>query len=251
MMLFNVAPCAPFYDSVNGRRTNAKPPREIASAGAVRVHPPHFAHVVAGQRRGMMALAISPAHLGMHISHIVGMGADEKMARVDARRVVATVADLHTGRHGASVGNLPGHPMRAVVTAPGTLEKTVSGWTASAKPRPALIRPASVYLAPKAIFEADRPRNPALLVVDDVMAGLPFDVSPLRLGAVGDLGGLAASAVAQAVTVGPVGVKIANSGECGTIGIKHRKALSGGTGSVSALPGRFVAPNYSRNGSRI
>ena len=49
--------------------------------------------------------------LPAHVSHVLGMRAEEKVIRVDAARLVALVADHHAVRYRA-VRNLVGYPMR-------------------------------------------------------------------------------------------------------------------------------------------
>lgn len=52
------------------------------------------------------------APLADHVLHVVNMRADEKVGRVDACTVVASVADAHAWRNRLRVVRLPGDPMR-------------------------------------------------------------------------------------------------------------------------------------------
>lgn len=86
------------------------------------------------------------ALLFTHISRIIGMSAKEQMGRIAASWVVALMAYQKTFRDIAKSKRVC-DPMRS----PDAFEfgLSVSKRMLSAKPRPALIRPASVNLAPK------------------------------------------------------------------------------------------------------
>lgn len=73
----------------------SKPKRMIVAAR----HP-----IPMGTRR--IAIASQRSPLCHHVSHVVGVCAEEEMARPNTRRVVASMEDLHSGRNGANKGSI-------------------------------------------------------------------------------------------------------------------------------------------------
>lgn len=83
------------------------------------------------------------------ITHIIGVGAKEEVIRIDARRVVALVADLHSFRDRA-VRNLVGNAMRVM---PHAIEcqDAVADAVCRARPQPA--SGCLVYSSPKSALK--------------------------------------------------------------------------------------------------
>ena len=93
--------------------------------------------------------ATPSAALLHHVGHVLGMRSQVQMIGPHARRIVATVTDLHAIRDGAYCEGIG----RAVGMRPSAIkvEAAVSGViTASPEPQPATIRVAAVHAQPEA-----------------------------------------------------------------------------------------------------
>lgn len=95
-----------------------------------------------------VAELVAPTALAHHISHVSQVRCSKQMRGITARRIVAAVADELAGRYRAAAQFI-GYPRRDFPT---TIQDkdAVSGAYVSSLPRPALIRLATVHLAPKA-----------------------------------------------------------------------------------------------------
>lgn len=104
---------------------------------------------IVGDETGCSMCLPSSSALSIHVPHVVELCAEEKMARVTARRVVAMVADLHAIRNrtacqsvGHTMGVRPAHTIpNAAISAP---------MATCPRPRPAFVRAAFVDVGPEA-----------------------------------------------------------------------------------------------------
>lgn len=157
MRLLNVTPRPAAPDVGDCRLRHAVLIREIHAALASRAAAPYRAHIVSRQPMARMALpfdgdrlpACGPA-LGVSIAHIVVGGANEQVARVHTRRIVATMEHGETVWD-RSIRQHPGDPMGAVHPA-AVADEAIAPLVHGGRPLPAVIRPAAFDLCPETLL---------------------------------------------------------------------------------------------------
>ena len=106
-----VAPGDPIDDLSDGRWVNTEPTSSSALRHAIRTERPDLDDLLWGQTvvRVRSTFERRPAPLLPSIGHVVLVGAKEEVGRIDARRVVAVVADVECA--GIAVCECPGDPV--------------------------------------------------------------------------------------------------------------------------------------------
>lgn len=204
------------------------------------VAPSNYDHKVLGQ----LGVAVAaPAHggppsLAEHVSVVVGLGSEEKVAPVLARRVVATVQDVLLAGVYAGL-QLIRNAMRQGVL-PVQVDHAVALRNVCASPGPAVIGTGAMYLFPEPIYQ-----RPTTVMALDVLARLALysnDHAVLPSGF--SVGGCLLAAAASAIAV----PKLRENGA--TIGGVHWEFLSRWAGERrERLAGILCAPNYSTGGA--
>ena len=112
--------------------------------------------------------------LAVHVVDILGLGAKEKMGRIDASSIVAAVADEHAVRDFPAL-HLPGNPMGRNLPGLeilGDLETPVAVRRGAPNPKPARARPAgSVHLTPESLGDRHSFVNPSRHGVQHITRG--------------------------------------------------------------------------------
>ncbi len=111
------------------------------AAGGVK----NLANLFFGKSRLPVCRSARRPALGFHVGHVVAMGAEKQMVRVDARRNVTAVADKHS-KGNRAVGILPNKPRgNAEFSLPPY--ETIALWVASSSPQEAAIRPSTAVVS--------------------------------------------------------------------------------------------------------
>jgi hypothetical protein len=102
-----------------------------------------------------LSLGGTPATLGVHVGHVVGVGSDEKVVGIHARPNVARVTNEQAIRDRADV-HLGGEAVRVHNgSADATAEDAVSA-NGGSGPKPAPVVPGLINVKPEALFNWSR-----------------------------------------------------------------------------------------------
>ncbi len=153
-------------DSTNSTTTNAEPVGVGLHGRAVSPGLANGADILCGQLAVRIALAalVALSALGGHISHVVLVGAEEQVCRVDASAHITAVTDMHTIRDAGTMVNFPGSAVgeKVLFVQP---KLAVPGHAMRAgHPGPAFVGTPNVSLAPEPIVSIFP--TPAMFTMD-------------------------------------------------------------------------------------
>lgn len=149
-MLNDMTPSITPHDMINIREIHTELIRKLKIClSASGVQGSYLAHLVASQFRHAVRLAFRgySSALSVSITHVVCVGAKPEVSRVHARRIIAFMQNIYTGRNWRTCSHHPGYTMSAGHGFP-VLEFPVTK-NSGCRPRPALSDGAHLHLFPK------------------------------------------------------------------------------------------------------
>lgn len=147
-----MVPSLPTVDARNCGLANAEFPGDGCASAPSSKSGTNHADAILGELRGPRSFTASRTPTNLAILNVVDVRTALKVRRVNARRVIATVADAGSMIAGAfrksAIRDDP-HEAIGFFGATVKLKDAVALTVASAEPRPAFVRPAYVNLAPE------------------------------------------------------------------------------------------------------
>lgn len=187
---FDMLPTLPAHKLTNRANTDAiKRCQPTIANPASSVTLPNLSNIIRSKLGVVVTFAMTHAALARRVGYIVELSTEKQMGGVNARGVVAGMADNAVGRN-RSVVKFIGHTVCSEVSS----ELAVAGPPSKACPRPAGKHAArSIYVGPKSV----RNRAAAMMVRNKAQR-LTFSATVSRIGVLGKRGLLAASALTKA-----------------------------------------------------
>lgn len=135
-----VCPSAPSQSSFKGIPAYAQlsGPRPLAQGASVSITA-EAKNLSFRELGAVVPLSVRPTQPVLTVLHVLGVGAQDKVIRPDARRIVASVPDVQTIRNGFAVSQFPAPPMRQPLFALDE-ERPVPGTPPVSTPLPASVR---------------------------------------------------------------------------------------------------------------